>query len=189
MTLCKCGCGQSTSIAKYTDRRFGWIRGKPKTFINGHWRRGKRAGDAANIAARSRPLQNGCIEWAGAKDKDGYALFTPYGQPTKRLARYLYTLQYGPLEPTQFVCHTCDNPSCINVVHLFVGSTQTNMDDMKQKQRQSQGEKHAKTKLTARQVRKIRASPLPHAVLAAQYGTCYSTIGNIKHRRTWKRLP
>lgn len=34
--LCECGCGKLASIAKYTDKRFGHIKGQPIRFINGH---------------------------------------------------------------------------------------------------------------------------------------------------------
>jgi len=36
MGLCECGCGQSTPISKYTDRRSGQVKGKPLRFIHGH---------------------------------------------------------------------------------------------------------------------------------------------------------
>ncbi len=46
MKLCECGCGFSAPIAKGTDSRRGWIKGKPIRFINGHnnnLRKGKRS--------------------------------------------------------------------------------------------------------------------------------------------------
>lgn len=188
MALCECGCGKSTSIAKYSDSRYGWVRGQPVRFIKGHWRRGKHVGDEASIAKHSHVLPNGCVEWTAAKDKQGYALFTPYGQPMKRLARYLYTQAHGPLEPTQFVCHRCDNTSCINVAHLFVGTTQDNMDDMKRKERQARGEKHHKARLTEEQVREIRASHETNDALATKYNVNNGTIWFIRRGLTWKHV-
>ena len=40
--FCQCGCGQRTKIAKGTDKRKGWVKGQPKSFINGHNMRGER---------------------------------------------------------------------------------------------------------------------------------------------------
>lgn len=186
--LCKCGCGHPTSIAKTSDKKRGHVRGLPVSYINGHWRKGKRAGDAANMAKHSIQKANGCVEWTGARDKDGYALFTPSGHSMKRLARFLYTQKHGPLEPTQFVCHSCDNTSCINVDHLFVGATQDNMNDMKQKGRQSHGARHAKAHLTEEQVREIRASAASYKAICTAYGICAATVWNIRSRTTWKHL-
>lgn len=33
---CHCGCGQPTNLAKKSDSRFGWVRGRPVRFIPGH---------------------------------------------------------------------------------------------------------------------------------------------------------
>ena len=40
MIFCECGCGELAPVSDKTDYRAGWIRGKPKRFINGHNRRG-----------------------------------------------------------------------------------------------------------------------------------------------------
>lgn len=39
MSLCLCGCGQTTALAQKTDPRYGWVRGQPQRFINGHNKR------------------------------------------------------------------------------------------------------------------------------------------------------
>ena len=33
---CHCGCGQRTALAKYDDKRYGYIKGKPRRFIQHH---------------------------------------------------------------------------------------------------------------------------------------------------------
>jgi predicted XRE-type DNA-binding protein len=56
------------------------------------------------------------------------------------------------------VCHTCDNPLCVNPNHLYLGTAQDNMRDRYVRNRHwvHSGESHANTKLTAKQVVTIR---------------------------------
>src|SRR5205814_2622576 len=37
--LCACGCGQHTSIRPRNDRRFGFVKGEPAKFVQGHYAR------------------------------------------------------------------------------------------------------------------------------------------------------
>lgn len=188
MNLCKCGCGRATTIAKASDKRWGRVKGQYTSFIAGHGRRGIHESDEVRIARYSITRDSGCVEWTGASCKDGYALFTPYGQPIKRLARYLWEQKNGPLSPVEYICHRCDNPSCINLAHCFVGTTQDNMDDMKEKSRQCQGERHANTTLTISQVRAIRRAKCSNEFLTRLYLVGETTISNIKAGRTWKNI-
>ncbi len=35
--FCQCGCGGKTSIAKFDNKKYGWIKGNPKRFIHHHY--------------------------------------------------------------------------------------------------------------------------------------------------------
>ena len=56
--------------------------------------------------------------------------------------RAVYEDAHGPIESSDlFVCHACDNPRCINIDHLFLGSNSVNILDAVAKVRHSQSRK------------------------------------------------
>jgi hypothetical protein len=89
-------------------------------------------------------MNNGCWEWSGSKLPKGYGVITmrlPDGMQEKHYAhRVSYELNVGLIPEGLFVLHTCDNPSCCNPNHLFVGTQLDNMRDAAIKGRlQNQG--------------------------------------------------
>ncbi len=75
-----------------------------------------------------------CWEWSACKDKNGYGKLTYGGKPF--LAhRMAFISVHGSIRKGYFICHKCDNPSCVNPAHLFEGTHRDNMEDMLQKGR------------------------------------------------------
>lgn len=70
-----------------------------------------------------------CWEWTGSKDKTGRAKFRLHGESTIA-ARTAYLLANGEFDRSCLILHTCDNPSCVNPEHLFLGTHRDNMIDM-----------------------------------------------------------
>jgi hypothetical protein len=83
-----------------------------------------------------------------------------------------------------YVLHRCDNPSCINPLHLDVGTQKQNMQDSSRKGRCQEG--HGK--LTADKVREILSDPRPGRVIAKEIGVGKSTIAAIKGRQSWRHI-
>lgn len=86
---------------------------------------------------------NACWVFTGGKDKDGYGQV----QSTRvakdagvtRSHQLAYVAWKGPIDEGLFVCHTCDNPSCCNPDHLFLGTALENNKDMWDKGRWVKG--------------------------------------------------
>lgn len=76
-----------------------------------------------------------CWIWGGNKNQDGYGLFYPLSKKTAQAHRFSWSLINGPVPDGLYVCHKCDNPSCVNPDHLFVGTQTDNMRDCKNKGR------------------------------------------------------
>jgi len=77
---------------------------------------------------------SGCWEWTAGKNAGGYGRITFKGKVT--LAHRLsYQTFCGPIPDGVYVCHHCDNPSCINPDHLWLGTNSDNILDCSKKGR------------------------------------------------------
>lgn len=78
-----------------------------------------------------------CWEWTGSK-AHGYGRLKVGKKGRSLLAhRYSWHLHTGDDPGPLFVCHTCDNPSCVNPDHLFLGTQGDNIRDAQKKGRLS----------------------------------------------------
>jgi len=96
----------------------------------------------------------------------------------QRAHRVSYELSFGPIPDGLHILHSCDNPPCVNVDHLFLGTHADNTADKVAKMR------HAR-KLTVAQVEMIRCSDDTDASLGRQLGVARSTISLIREGKHW----
>ncbi len=127
-----------------------------------------------------------CVEWAGSRQRRGYGML--WFQGRRWLAhRRAWVQARGPIPEGLNVLHRCDNPPCVNVDHLFLGTHQDNMTDKRVKGRApgKPGETNPAAKLTQQQADEIRADPRSQRKIAKDYGVSQCTVSDIKSGRRW----
>lgn len=86
------------------------------------------------------------------------------------------------------VCHTCDNPPCINITHLFLATNVGNTQDKTNKGRAARGEENGAHKLTFEDVLAIRSATGSAASIARKFGISDVHCMRIRKRASWKHL-
>jgi hypothetical protein len=140
-----------------------------------------------------REVASGCWEWKGSVDQDGYGIFNATFNGVRHHRAHRFSWAFHTLSgigKDMEVCHSCDNPRCVNPGHLWLGTTADNQADRWRKGRgkNPKGEGHVDAILTEKQVRAILADPRPQAEIAHDYGVAATTIGSIKQRKSWAHL-
>jgi hypothetical protein len=129
----------------------------------------------------SRWPSEGCWEWMGRRDEKGYGRIGFQGQSNRRAHRVAFSLTFGSLPAAVAICHRCDNPSCCNPAHLFLGSQAENIADRHEKGRTV--DPPSRRKLTLDQARAMRADwqrgGVTQQQLADRYGVSRGNVSKI----------
>tara|TARA_R110000868_G_scaffold383225_1_gene650018 strand:+ start:528 stop:986 length:459 start_codon:yes stop_codon:yes gene_type:complete len=146
-----------------------------------------------DILKNAKKNRKGCLIYQGYKNKDGYGMIWYIDENGKRTSsvapRMLYKLKLGIPDLNLQVCHKCDNPSCVNIEHLFLGTAKDNVNDMLHKGRgnHAKGIKNGNSKLTLEVVEKIRKieKKLSETEIKQKFGISKSTFYRIRKNQTW----
>lgn len=131
--------------------------------------------------ARTR-REGPCLIWTGYRDRAGYGVIN-FANAKWKAHRLAWALTRGPIPPGLFICHTCDNPPCVEPLHLFPATEEINNLDRSMKGRDALsavfGELNHRAFVTDAQVAEIRqraALGESLATLAAEYGVAKDTV-------------
>lgn len=114
MSLCECGCGQETRVAKRNRYGRGQIKGRPKRFVQGHGCRKY----PQKYEERDNGFDSPCWVWMGRIDDDGYARRHAEGHTTRLIHKQIYEDLHGPVEDGCELDHLCRVRHCVNPDHL-----------------------------------------------------------------------
>jgi hypothetical protein len=134
--------------------------------------------------------KNDCWQWIAYCTQEGYGQF--------RIGKQLYYATRVALasidrrDNSLEVCHSCNNPMCVNPYHLRFGTHKENIGDMIIAGRKFQplGSNHGRSKLTETDIPIIRK--LAETVSCRELGTLFNvSAGLISHiitKRCWKQV-
>jgi hypothetical protein len=126
-----------------------------------------------------------CWNWTGAVNNKGYGVIG-VGKRGKiaYVHRLVWAAEKGPIPAALEICHRCDNPRCVRIAHMFLGSHATNMHDMAVKGR-------GNSTVSPTQVRKairLRQAGITRKDIVLQTGIKVGTLKDILRGKNWKHI-
>lgn len=150
------------------------------------------------------PELGNCWEWTAGCFWDGYGN-KRWGDSVQRAHRISWQLANGKIPNGLLVLHKCDNRKCVNPAHLFLGTNQDNMDDMKAKGRSKKEKGRKMPPKSAETIRRMsdaqgkitrdiaceirnryKENNISQKALGIEYGLSQSQICNIVKGSRWK---
>lgn len=144
--------------------------------------------------------KNDCWHW-GSVAQQYYAQFRIDGVSYRATHVAIFLSRGERVTGDLVVCHTCDNPPCVNPAHLFIATVAENNADRQRKGRtkyphipahvKPRGSQHALAKLDEASASEIKER-LRHGEsqyrIADRFGVHQSTISLIKNGRMWAHV-
>lgn len=113
------------------------------------------------LATEIRPgMKTPCLEWTGGRDRDGYGRVQT--RTAFRAHRVVWEMERGTIPKGLCILHRCDNPPCVAIDHLFLGTDIDNVIDRDRKNRQAKGDSNGARRHPECLARGDRSGPRLH---------------------------
>ena len=132
---------------------------------------------AKELLTHTALTKTGCMEWQGALRK-GYGRIK-IKNTDLAVHKFIYEQLVGPASQTDYICHTCDNPKCINPQHLFKGSVTDNNRDKVQKGRMRRNGKPQMTDTDKVLLLDLAAAGVPYKEIADIFGNSQQWVAKV----------
>lgn len=134
---------------------------------------------------------DGCWGWKGQLER-GYPKMTCRKSLGANLGhRASWIIHKGLIPKGMSILHKCDNRSCTNINHLFLGTHQDNVNDMITKKRNPIGSKVGTSKLNEDQVKEIKnLLKIGRSLtsIADKFDVTPQAIYLIRQEKNWKHV-
>ena len=151
-----------------------------------HLRLVARGGSIEDRFWRHVSKTDSCWVWTGGLSSGYGSMNTGGGYAGAH--RVSWELHFGPVADGLFVLHKCDNRGCVRPDHLFLGTHEDNMSDMRSKGRSRSGESHGNSRLSEENVRSIRRlhkNGTKRSTIAKRFSINPGHVTKIVSRKAW----
>lgn len=160
-------------------------------FVRGRWRSCSTARERFEQKFIPEPM-SGCFLWEGATSPAGYGNFGIDGR-VEKAHRAAWRIYRGPIPQGLVVRHKCDNPHCVRIEHLELGTPKDNVADCHRRGRARhvgrEGERNHRAKLTEGMAREVfalaRAPDARISEIARRFGLSPTVVYKIRDGELW----
>lgn len=133
---------------------------------------------------------NECWSWNGSRCANNYGHLT-IQHKTWKAYRYSWMIKNGPIPKRMNICHSCNNPPCVNPSHLYLATHKQNMADASRDFLFVHGINHSHARLnpeSVREIRKLRDQGVSIPKLCRQFNMSAGAIWAASKRLSWKSV-